>query len=108
MRPNQKGYAVQPERFLRHDRFVDLCRIISQIYLVPVNCKPPRCLCRQSSYERLIHAALEQVENPALTAPVVTRTLIASHLATTPETVSRALRSLEETASIQFDHHRII
>ncbi len=57
---------------------------------------------------RLAHFLLEQAENPALTAPVVTRTLIASHLATTPESVSRALRSLEAMGAIRFDRHRIV
>jgi len=65
-------------------------------------------LALRSVMGRLARFLLEQVENPALTVPAVTRTLIASHLATTPETVSRALRSLEEQGAIQFDRHRII
>jgi DNA-binding transcriptional regulator YhcF (GntR family) len=32
----------------------------------------------------------------------------AARLATTPETVSRALRDLEDTGAIRFDRHRII
>jgi CRP/FNR family transcriptional regulator len=57
---------------------------------------------------RLAHFLLEQVENPTLAHPAVTRTLIASHLATTPESVSRSLRVLEEAGAIRFDRHRII
>ncbi len=57
---------------------------------------------------RLARFLLEQVENPALTTPAVTRTLIAAHLATTPETVSRALRGLEAAGAIRFDRHRIV
>ncbi|MCC7447245.1 MAG: Crp/Fnr family transcriptional regulator [Anaerolineae bacterium] len=65
-------------------------------------------LALRSVTSRLARFLLEQAENPALTAPAVTRTLIAAHLATTPETVSRALRSLEEMGAIQFDRHRIL
>ncbi|MCB0016155.1 MAG: Crp/Fnr family transcriptional regulator [Anaerolineales bacterium] len=57
---------------------------------------------------RLAHFLLEQVENPTLAHPAVTRMLIASHLATTPESVSRSLRVLEEAGAIRFDRHRII
>lgn len=65
-------------------------------------------LALRSVTSRLARFLLEQVENPALASPAVTRTLIASHLATTPETVSRALRSLEEAGAIQFNRHQII
>ncbi|MCO5195631.1 MAG: Crp/Fnr family transcriptional regulator [Anaerolineae bacterium] len=57
---------------------------------------------------RLAHFLLEQVENPTLAHPAVTRALIASHLATTPESISRSLRVLEEAGAIRFDRHRII
>ena len=65
-------------------------------------------LALRSVTGRLARFLLEQVENPALAAPVVTRTLIASYLATTPETVSRSLRSLETIGAIRFDRHRIV
>ncbi len=57
---------------------------------------------------RLARFLLEQVENPALAHPAITRALVANHLATTPESVSRSLRVLEEAGAIRFDRHRII
>lgn len=57
---------------------------------------------------RLARFLLRQSDNPALSAPGVTRAAIAAYLATTPETISRALRTLEESGAIQFDRHRII
>lgn len=57
---------------------------------------------------RLARFLLEQVENPALAHPAITRALVANHLATTPESISRSLRVLEETGAIRFDRHRII
>ena len=43
-----------------------------------------------------------------LAHPAVTRALIASHLATTPESISRSLRVLAEAGAIRFDRHQII
>lgn len=57
---------------------------------------------------RLARFLLKQTENPALSGPGVTRAAIAAHLATKPETVSRALRTLEENGTIRFDRHRIL
>ncbi|GIK55033.1 MAG: Crp/Fnr family transcriptional regulator [Chloroflexi bacterium] len=57
---------------------------------------------------RLARFLLEQVENPALAHPAITRALIANHLATTPESISRSLRVLEKAGAIRFDRHRII
>ncbi|GJM43138.1 MAG: cAMP-binding protein [Ardenticatenaceae bacterium] len=57
---------------------------------------------------RLARFLLEQVEDPTLAHPAVTRALIANHLATTPETISRSLRVLEKAGAIRFDRHRII
>ena len=57
---------------------------------------------------RLARFLLEQVENPALAHPAITRALVANHLATTPESVSRSLRVLAEAGAIRFDRHRII
>jgi CRP/FNR family transcriptional regulator len=65
-------------------------------------------LALRSVTARLARFLLEQVENPALASPGITRALIAAHLATTPETVSRALRALEEAGAIRFDRHRIV
>jgi CRP/FNR family transcriptional regulator len=57
---------------------------------------------------RLARFLLKQAEDPALSGPGVTRAAIAAHLATKPETVSRALRALEENGAIRFDRHRIL
>jgi CRP-like cAMP-binding protein len=57
---------------------------------------------------RLARFLLKQAEDPALSGPGVTRTAIAAHLATKPETISRALRSLEQAEAIRFDRHRIV
>jgi CRP/FNR family transcriptional regulator len=65
-------------------------------------------LALRSVTARLARFILEQAENPALAGPAVTRALIATYLATTPETVSRALRVLEQAGAIRFDRHRIV
>lgn len=65
-------------------------------------------LALRSVTARLARFLLEQRENPSLSGPAVTRALIATHLGTTPETVSRALRTLEEAGAIAFDRHRIV
>lgn len=57
---------------------------------------------------RLARFLTDQVDNPAAAHPAVTRVLIANHLATTPESVSRSLRALEEAGAIRFDRHQII
>ena len=57
---------------------------------------------------RLARFLLKQAEDPALSGPGVTRASIAAHLATTPESISRSLRSLEESGAIRFDRHQII
>lgn len=57
---------------------------------------------------RLAHFLLDQIENPSLKHPSITRALIANHLATTPESISRSLSVLEKAGAIRFDRHRII
>lgn len=57
---------------------------------------------------RLARFLLKQAQDPGLSGPGVTRAAIAAHLATTPETISRALRTLEEGGAIEFDRHRIL
>ena len=57
---------------------------------------------------RLARFLLSQAENPALSGPGITRAAIAAHLATQPETISRALGSLEKAGIIRLDRHRII
>jgi CRP/FNR family transcriptional regulator len=57
---------------------------------------------------RLARFLLKQAEDPALSAPGITRAIIAAHLATTPESISRALRTLESGGAIRFDRHHIV
>ena len=57
---------------------------------------------------RLARFLLKQSEDPSLSGPGVTRTAIAAHLATTPQTISVALRELESADAIEFDRHQII
>lgn len=57
---------------------------------------------------RLARFLLKQTEDPSLSGPGVTRTAIAAHINTTPQTISNLLRSLEEAGAIQFDRHQII
>lgn len=56
---------------------------------------------------RVARLLLKQVEDPALSGIGVTRATLALHLATTPQTISTALRELEQTGAIQFDRHQI-
>lgn len=65
-------------------------------------------LALHSVTARLAHFLLEQSRDQSLKHPAITRTLIANHLATTPESISRSLRILEEAGAIRFDRHRII
>lgn len=56
---------------------------------------------------RLSRFLLDQIDDPSLSGPGVTRTAIAAHLATTPQTISNSLRELEYAGAIKFDRHRI-
>lgn len=56
---------------------------------------------------RLARFLIKQVHDPSLSGPGVTRTAIAAHLNTTPQTISVALRELESSAAIEFDRHHI-
>ncbi|MFW5709575.1 MAG: Crp/Fnr family transcriptional regulator [Chloroflexota bacterium] len=56
---------------------------------------------------RLARFLIKQAEDPSLSGPGVTRTAIAAHLNTTPQTISVALRELETTGAIQFDRHQV-
>lgn len=56
---------------------------------------------------RLARFLIEQGHNDALIGPGITRVTIAAHLATTPETISRALRTLEELGAIEFDREHV-
>lgn len=57
---------------------------------------------------RLARFLLKQAEDPSLSGPGVTRTAIAAHINTTPQTVSVVLRELESAGAIEFDRHRIV
>jgi CRP-like cAMP-binding protein len=57
---------------------------------------------------RLARFLIQQLADPSLSGPGVTRTTIAAHLATTPQTISVSLRELEATGAIEFDRHRIV
>ena len=56
---------------------------------------------------RLARYLLKQSDAQTPNRPSITRATLAAHLATTPETVSRALRALEQLGSIRFDRHEI-
>jgi CRP/FNR family transcriptional regulator len=55
---------------------------------------------------RLARYLLKQAENP-IPEVGITRAAIAAHLATTPESISRSLRSLEQAGAICFNRHQI-
>lgn len=57
---------------------------------------------------RLARFLLKQAEDPSLSGPGITRTTIAAHINTTPQTISNVLHSLEEAGAIRFDRHRIV
>jgi CRP-like cAMP-binding protein len=57
---------------------------------------------------RLSRFLLKQANDPSLSGPGITRTAIASHINTTPQTVSVVLKELETTGAIEFDRHQII
>lgn len=56
---------------------------------------------------RLARFLLKQQEEPALKGPDVTRTAIAAHINTTPQTLSNLLRALEEAGAIRYDRHHV-
>lgn len=57
---------------------------------------------------RLARFLLQQADSSTLGQTGITRAAIAAHLATTPETVSRVLRSFEEAGAVRFDRHQIV
>ncbi|QPC83706.1 Crp/Fnr family transcriptional regulator [Phototrophicus methaneseepsis] len=56
---------------------------------------------------RLARFLIKQVDDPSLSGPGITRTAIAAHLNTTPQTISVALRELESSGAIEFDRHQV-
>ncbi len=65
-------------------------------------------LALHSVIVRLARFLLKQAEDPALAGPGITRTAIAAHINTTPQTISTVLHNLEEAGAIRFDRHRIV
>ncbi|MCA9919699.1 MAG: Crp/Fnr family transcriptional regulator [Anaerolineales bacterium] len=57
---------------------------------------------------RLSRFLLQQAEGNEVLEMGITRKAIAAYLATTPETVSRTLRTLQDIGAIQFDRHQIV
>lgn len=57
---------------------------------------------------RLARFLIKQSDDPSLSGPGVTRTAIAAHINTTPQTISNVLHTLEEMGAIQFNRHRIV
>ncbi|GAB4574272.1 MAG: Crp/Fnr family transcriptional regulator [Anaerolineae bacterium] len=57
-------------------------------------------LALHSARTRVARFLLKQLENPTLSAPAITRATIAAHLGIKPETLSRALASLEHLEAI--------
>lgn len=58
--------------------------------------------------QRLARFLIEQAEHPSLGVPGITRAAIAAHLGASPETISRALRQLQERGMIRFDRHQVL
>ncbi len=56
---------------------------------------------------RLARFLIKQTTDPSLSGPGVTRTAIAAHLNTTPQTISVVLRELETLGAIEFNRHHI-
>jgi CRP/FNR family transcriptional regulator len=56
---------------------------------------------------RLARFLLKQATDPSLRGPGVTRTAIAAHINTTPQTLSNVLRSLEDAGAIRFDRQHV-
>lgn len=77
------------------ERVRDLIQQIEDLALYSVTARLARYLLKQESR----HASGD---------PGVTRATLAAHLATTPETVSRALRTLEQIGAIRFNRHEIV
>lgn len=65
-------------------------------------------LALRSVTARLARFLLERSTDPAMAHPAITRALLAGHLGTTSESISRSLRTLEEAGAIEFDRHRIV
>jgi CRP/FNR family transcriptional regulator len=58
-------------------------------------------------HARVARFLLKQRSNPQLSGPGITRTAIAAHLATTPQTISNILRALAEQGAIAYDRQQV-
>jgi CRP/FNR family transcriptional regulator len=56
---------------------------------------------------RLARFLLKQATDPSLSGPGVTRTAIAAHINTTPQTISNVLNSLQDAGAIRFDRQQV-
>ncbi len=65
-------------------------------------------LALHSVIVRLARFLLKQAEDASLSGPGITRTAIAAHINTTPQTISTLLHTLEEAGAIRFDRHHIV
>src|SRR5512141_115889 len=93
---------------LRHDP--ELASVVIDRLTDRVRVLVPRVedLALHSAIARLAGFLLLQSKNPSLNGPGITQAAIAARLATTPETVNRALHELEDRGAIRFDRHRIV
>jgi CRP/FNR family transcriptional regulator len=57
---------------------------------------------------RLARFLLKQASDPSLSGPGVTRTAIAAHINTTPQTISNVLQSLAQAGAIEFDRQQVV
>lgn len=57
---------------------------------------------------RLARFLLKQATDPSLAGPGVTRTAIAAHINTTPQTISNVLNSLAQAGAIEFDRQQVM
>lgn len=89
-----------------HDLALVVIQVLTQRMRELVQQIEDLALCSVTA--RLARFLLNQLDNMALSGPGVTRASIAAHLATTPETVSRALRTLEDIGAIRFDRQDIV
>lgn len=100
------GAAVVHELHLDWDMALDVIHLLTDRVRELVQQVEDLALCSVTA--RLARFLLKQADDPALNAPGITRTTIAAHLATTPESISRALRTLEDIGAITADRQAVI
>lgn len=65
-------------------------------------------LALYSVMARLARFLLKQASDPSLSGPGVTRTAIAAHINTTPQTLSNVLHSLDAVGAIRYDRQHVM